>query len=201
MTNLLPWICVAAWAVGAFLARHYGVWIALGTTGLVLGTLSLVVERRTLLDLPRRGVGWGLLGGLAMTLATYGLYPPIATAWPHFFVNANEMYGAFNSIQPWRAVLLLVPIIACEELVWRGVVQTSLAARLGPVTGALVAAIVYGLAHAPTGSPVLVVAALGCGLVWSFLRMTTGGIVAPLVAHLVWDFAVLLVHPLIPKPL
>jgi hypothetical protein len=30
--------------------------------------------------------------------------------------------------------------------------------------------------------------------------MTTGGLVAPLIAHLVWDFTVLLVHPLVPKP-
>jgi len=50
--------------------------------------------------------------------------------------------------------------------------------------------------QAPLGSPSLVVAAFACGLVWSALRAATGSLVPTLVAHLLWDFAVLLWMPL-----
>jgi len=58
-----------------------------------------------------------------------------------------------------------------EELVWRGVVQTALARRLGPWRGVPIAALAYAVAHAPLGSPVLVVVALLCGMAWGALPL------------------------------
>jgi membrane protease YdiL (CAAX protease family) len=196
---ILAWLCVLAWAVGAFAARTFGVWAALGTTGIVLGIACLSREHAVLVRLRRGGFVAGSLGGLAMTLMTYALYPPIAHAWPKFFHDANHLYGAFTSLSPLIATLLLLPIIVSEELVWRGVVQTAFMHRLGDIPGAVVVAFIYAAAHAPTGSPVLVVAALGCGLVWSALRVWTGGIIASLIAHMIWDFSVLLIHPIVFK--
>ena len=50
--------------------------------------------------------------------------------------------------------------------------------------------------QAPLGSPSLVLAALSCGLVWGALRAATASLVPTLVAHLLWDFVVLLWLPL-----
>jgi membrane protease YdiL (CAAX protease family) len=101
--------------------------------------------------------------------------------------------------------MALVPVILGEELVWRGVVQGALARQVGArqVGGErwaiLLGTLLYALAHAPLGSPVLVATAFSCGLAWSGLRHVTAGLVAPLVAHLIWDEMVLLVVPVLPR--
>jgi membrane protease YdiL (CAAX protease family) len=50
---------------------------------------------------------------------------------------------------------------------------------------------------APTGSPVLVLAAFGGGIVWGALRAHTGNLIAPITAHLVWNGVVLFLRPLV----
>ena len=90
-------------------------------------------------------------------------------------------------------------MILGEELVWRGVVQTALMRRLGPWPAVPVGALSYTLAHAPLGSPVLLVVALSCGVVWGALRAASGSLVPTLVAHLLWDLLVLLWLPLDPR--
>ena len=97
---------------------------------------------------------------------------------------------------PAIASLALLPVITGEELVWRGLVQTELVRRLGRWTGVVLAALAYALAHAPLGSPLLVAAALLCGMVWGTLRAATASLVPSLLAHLVWDILVFLVLPL-----
>ncbi len=74
--------------------------------------------------------------------------------------------------------------------------QTALVRRLGPWRGVILAALAYALAHAPLGSPVLVVVALSCGVVWGALRAASASLVPSLLAHLVWDILVLLWLPL-----
>ena len=94
------------------------------------------------------------------------------------------------------AAIALGPVIVGEELVWRGVVQAALVRRLGPWAGVTVAAVAYALVLVPLGSPVMVAAALLCGLFWGTLRITTASLVPTLVAHLLWDGVVLLWLPL-----
>ncbi len=94
------------------------------------------------------------------------------------------------------ASLALLPVVAGEELVWRGAVQTELVRRSGRWRGVVLAALAYALAHAPLGSPLLVAAALLCGLTWGTLRVVTGSLVPSLLAHLVWDILVFLSVPL-----
>ncbi|MBK8172028.1 MAG: CPBP family intramembrane metalloprotease [Sandaracinaceae bacterium] len=83
-----------------------------------------------------------------------------------------------------------------EEIVWRSVVQDALVNRIGLRWGVVVAAVLYAVSLAPLGSPVLILVALLCGLTWSVLRATTASLLAPIVAHLVWDLMVLFLVPL-----
>jgi membrane protease YdiL (CAAX protease family) len=41
-----------------------------------------------------------------------------------------------------------------------------------------------------------VLCAFVCGTVWATLRVATGSIVVPILAHVLWDLGVLLVWPL-----
>jgi membrane protease YdiL (CAAX protease family) len=131
-----------------------------------------------------------------MTAATYALFPLVVRVAPSSAHEAHGLYAAFGSVSPALAASLLLPIIVGEELVWRGIVQGAVTRHTGATAGVLLTAALYAIAHAPVGSPLLVVVAFGCGLVWSGLRARTGNLVAPLTAHVVWDVCVLIVRPL-----
>jgi membrane protease YdiL (CAAX protease family) len=91
----------------------------------------------------------------------------------------------------------LVAIALCEELVWRGWVQTELGLRLG-ARAWMLAALLYGLAHAATlvtlrdgvagPNPLLFLAALGCGLCWGYLRERSGRLFPGLVSHAAFTY-------------
>ncbi len=191
--------CAVVWLVASASARAVGIWLALGGAAVVLGAAILVREPRAALRLLRpsaRLVAVGAVVGWAMAAATYLLYPVLARALPFLRADMARLYASFRAPPMAIAALALLPVIAGEELVWRGVVQTELVRRLGPWRGILLASIAYALAHAPLGSPVLVVAALACGVVWGALRAATASLVPSLLAHLAWDMLVLLWVPL-----
>jgi membrane protease YdiL (CAAX protease family) len=115
---------------------------------------------------------------------------------PSVGLDVARLYATFGAPSLARLALLLPLVIACEEMVWRGVVQAALARRVGPVAAPLLGAAAYAAAHALAGSLTLVLACVGCGLCWGALRWLTRGLVAPLIAHLMWDLAVLVLWPL-----
>jgi len=92
----------------------------------------------------------------------------------------------------------LCTIVLAEELVWRGFVLEELTERLGNRRGWLLAALLYALAALPTvylardpiagPNPLLVVAAFGCGMVWTFMAGRFGRLLPSAVAHLVFTY-------------
>jgi membrane protease YdiL (CAAX protease family) len=186
------------WSCAAALARVAGIWVSVGGAAVLLGAALLATRRATLAPWLRPTPASLLLGGAAgvvMSLATVVLGPVLLLI-PGGADQLALLYAGFAALPPWAALLLLAPIIAGEELVWRGVVQRTLAGRLGELRAVAAAAALYGVAHAPIGSWVLCLAAAGCGVVWSALAARTRGLAAPFVAHVVWDVAVLFVAPI-----
>ena len=191
--------CIAAWLVAAACARLIGIWLAIGVTSAVLGTVVFVLDRRAAGKLLRPSPVLILLGvaaGGLMALATRLAYPVVSHRFPFIVADTARLYASFRGPSSFIAIAALAPIILGEELVWRGVVQTSLVQRLGRAGGVALAAVTYGLAHVPFGSPVLVGVAILCGFAWGSLRAMARSLVPPLVAHLVWDVLVLLWLPL-----
>jgi membrane protease YdiL (CAAX protease family) len=78
-----------------------------------------------------------------------------------------------------------------EELYFRG----ALYAAIGRRHAVLVSTIVYGLTTVGTGIPLLVLAALALGLVTALQRRVTGGILGPVITHLVWSLGMLFLLP------
>jgi len=188
---------ILAWLVAN--AGTLDIWLANGSAALALGSAVLLFDRAASTALLRPNVRLLLLGGAvgaSMAAATYRLYALVLRGWPFVATDMAHLYAAFRAPSTVVAAAALVPVIVGEELVWRGVVQTLFVQRLGLLRGVTGAALVYALVQAPLGSPSLVVAAFSCGLVWSALRAATGSLVPTLVAHLLWDFAVLLWMPL-----
>jgi membrane protease YdiL (CAAX protease family) len=191
--------CIAAWLAAAACARFIGIWLAIGVTSVVLGIAVFVLDRPAAGKLLRPSPALILLGaatGGLMALATRLAYPIVAHRFPFIVTDIARLYASFRGPASFIAIAALAPIILGEELVWRGVVQTSLVQRLGRGAGVALAAVAYGLSHVPFGSPVLAAVAILCGFAWGGLREMTESLVPALVAHLVWDVLVLLWLPL-----
>lgn len=76
-----------------------------------------------------------------------------------------------------------------EEVLFRGVVQGFLTEAVGPVTGLLGAAVLFGLAHMVTRTYAVLAGLVGIYLGW--LAMVGGGLWIPMVAHAAYDFVAL----------
>jgi uncharacterized protein len=174
-----------------------GIWGGIGGTSLALAALLLWRDREQLLPLlspTARGLGWGAAGTVVMVAATYGLFPLAIRFCPPLAADADRLYAQFGAPSPLVLFGLLPLIILSEEIVWRGAVQNAVEARGLPA--AVGVGVLYGIAHLPAGSWLLAGVAAAAGTYWALLRHVSGGLVAPLLAHLVWDALVLVFLPL-----
>jgi membrane protease YdiL (CAAX protease family) len=193
-----PAAVVLVWLAGAALSRAVGMWAGVGGAALALGAALLVLDGRRLraLVVPRPGaLAYGLAVGAFMALGTRPLYQLVADFSAPLATDVGALYarlGASRSV--WRA-LHLTAIVAGEEIVWRGFVQSALERRYDARAGVLLAAVLYALAHVPIGSALLVALAFTCGLIWSGMRVATSSLLAPFIAHLLWDWAVVFIAP------
>jgi membrane protease YdiL (CAAX protease family) len=149
----------------------------------------------------------GAAGLYALAWAFVRLIAPVGSPREIWLVS---VYGQIGNPQVLRAQAPLVAgtilfVSACEEIVWRGAVPEILAERFGSRRAWVASALLYGAAYAPTlwslraGStlnPVIVVAALGGGLVWGAMARGFGSLVPSIVAHAFFDWIVVMMVPL-----
>lgn len=186
------------WAVAMILARNLGPWIPIAFAALGMSAVVLAADRMLMRELFRpalRPMLLGLAAGTVMVSGTYLLFPLFARAPLTVGQGTDSLYATFLGGQPTLAVLLFViPIIAAEEILWRGSFQEWAASLSGrPVGTVVISAAVYAIAHAPFGSGLLVAVAFACGLYWSALRSVSGSLIPALIAHLMWDLALILI--------
>jgi hypothetical protein len=92
-------------------------------------------------------------------------------------------------------------IAALEEIAWRGLVMRSLQAVTAGPRAAAITTLLYAAAHLPTltllrmpgagPNPLLVLAALGCGAVWSLMLLRTGRLIPSVLAHAVFTWSLI----------
>jgi membrane protease YdiL (CAAX protease family) len=78
-----------------------------------------------------------------------------------------------------------------EEMLFRGVLQGSLAGRLGPWPALAIASLFFGLMHAITATYAVLAALLGVYLGWIYL-LCDNNLLAATVPHVLYDFVALL---------
>jgi uncharacterized protein len=104
-------------------------------------------------------------------------------------VNSVLDYARFASL-PLVALITLINGLA-EELFFRGALYAGIGERY-PVlwtTG------LYALTTATTGNPMLVLAAVILGLLVGLQRRVTGGILGPMLTHVIWSLSMLFILP------
>jgi uncharacterized protein len=161
---------------------------------------------------------WPIAGdftrGLAGAVALFGvawaatrLLAPVGSKREIWLVSLYGQIGDPRVLQAHApAVAAAVALAAlAEEIVWRGAVTQLLAERLGSRTAWIGSAGLYALALVPTAwalqtgeglNPLLVIAAAGAGLFWGALARAFGRLVPSILAHALFDWAVLMMFPL-----
>ncbi len=186
-------------------------WLVLGLYA-VLGGLAIARMWRdgTLLDLFRwrsGDIALGFATALALVAGAYGvrrLLVPPGTPSDALIVRVYAQLGELPRERgAYALATLLVTLTALlEELTWRGLVQQVLEERLGHKRGWLAASGLYALAHAPTVvllampgvgyNPLVVMAALGCGVVWGFWVGRLQRLAPSLVSHALFTWVMVM---------
>jgi len=141
-----------------------------------------------------RLVSRGVLAGLALWIGSLGVvglqqlvWPPPPGYLPAFLElhRALRPAGALDAVASLAAVALAPAV--CEELLFRGVALPALVPLLRPAGAALASALLFGLIHvdAVGGELSLYRApfAFAVGLGLAALRLRSGSVVAPILAH------------------
>lgn len=95
----------------------------------------------------------------------------------------------FRKAGPAQFALIAVLAGVGEELLFRGVLQSLLVTWTGPVAGIAMAAVIFGLFHAL--SRLYFVLATIVGIYFGWLAFHFGDLIAPIVAHSLYDFIAL----------
>jgi membrane protease YdiL (CAAX protease family) len=88
---------------------------------------------------------------------------------------------------PWAAVTVLVA--SAEELVLRGALFDAFESAAGPIAAIAATSALFALMHVPLYGWHVVPLDLGVGVVFAGLRLMSGGVIAPALAHSLADLA------------
>lgn len=152
---------------------------------------------------PRWGdLSIGAVTAMLLLLASWAVrtyYAPPASPRQAWLLRIYLQVGDSEEIQrsiALTAVVLLVPVL--EEIVWRGFVQSRLTDLVGPRGAPALTALLYGLSVVPTvwllrdpaagPNPLLVIGALGCGIVWSYTVVLTRRLTPVIFSHMAFTY-------------
>ena len=220
--NVAPFLVMLIVAAGQALAWNveragtlsFTLW-AIGPS-VVLAALGAAWLRREDGELALLAPRWGDASlGIVCALALFGgawllvhVLAPAGTpreAWMARIYLQLGPAGALKS-QMIPLVIGLVVIAVVEETLWRGVVTRLLEPSTGSRRAWIVSALLYAGAHVPTlflladptagKNPMVVLGALGGGLVWGALARRTGRLVPGILAHVAFDWTVVVLFRL-----
>lgn len=124
---------------------------------------------------------WAIAAGIAGAALLVAAW---ATSAPHLLLGAGEHLGP---LLLWTPLVALVAV--AEEIALRGVLFGALLEAAGAPMAVAVTSIVFALMHVPLYGWGAVPLDLVVGLLLGGLRLLSGGVTAPAVAHVLADLA------------
>jgi uncharacterized protein len=138
----------------------------------------------------------GLLAAVILFLVFYAGNYLIRMIFKDAGAGISDVYSFKQDASPLRiGILMLLVIGPGEEFFWRAYLQRHFMKRFGQRAGFILATFLYAAVHVATGNPVLVLAALVCGLFWGWLYLRYRSMIINVVSHTLWDIAVFLLLP------
>jgi len=199
-------LAVILWYV-MFVIRPFNFWLMMSFSTGLLSILTFFVMGR--LWQRAEWNGRNILLGIASALLLWGVFWIgnhilifISDIFPELPLqraeNINSVYANRGALSRYVvAALLFFPIGFGEEVFWRGFVQSSLQNKIKPLYAWLLATFLYMAVHIATGNPILLIAALVCGLFWGWMYWKTGSLVPVLISHMLWDPLIFIILPII----
>jgi membrane protease YdiL (CAAX protease family) len=191
---------------GIFVLKPFNFWFMLTFSTFLLAAIAFLLGRP--LPLSREFTARNVLLGVVLAALLYavfyagnqflkmvsGLFPALL---PDRAGNIASVYANLGGLSPAVVGLLLFfPIGFGEEVFWRGFVQRRLSERWSAGLAFVVTSLLYTGIHLGTGNPVLILAALTCGLFWGGFYWATGSLVPVLVSHMLWDPFIFVIAPI-----
>lgn len=181
-------------------ATPLGMWLGTGLAAAIGLLAGFGLARDSLLPLLRptpSSLALGTFTGALMAAVTHLVYPVAVQFVPAIEPAALALYARLDGPPGKLAALpIVLAVVVAEELVFRGLAYDQLRARFGPAVSVALAVALYTVPQLASGSWLLPLLAIGCGAIWTLLRHWTGGLVIPVLTHLVWDLAVMVAFPL-----
>jgi membrane protease YdiL (CAAX protease family) len=202
-TRPSPAVTAATLAVGyasfasTFLGPKERFWQRMTRTGLLLGSAALATDGDLRSARPKPK---DLATGAAIAAALYAVFTvgdkAARVIMPSGAKDIGEVY-ALRTLRPKSeiAARLAAVVGPAEELYWRGMLQSELTRRLGPVKGAAAATAAYSGVHLCTRNPTLIGAATVAGAGWSGLAAAGVSMPALVLSHIIWDIWIFLIQP------
>lgn len=189
-----------------FVLHHLGPldfwwWMALNLVALI--SLACLIDagfRGAMISDLKSQIARKCLIGFGSALVLYVVFWAGNNLSRHMFASAGRgiaaVYDFKQGASTIRVALLMAGIIGPgEEIFWRGYLQRGLALRIGPTAGFFAVTALYTGIHVFSGNPMLILAALICGLFWGALYLRFESVLLNAVSHTVWDVAVFLLFP------
>lgn len=203
-----------AWHVERAGTPAFALWSMLPTV--LLAALGVLWLRREEGDLQLLAPRWGDASlAVVCALVLFGgawllvhVLAPAGTPREAWMARLYLQFGPGGELKKQMVVVViaLVTIAIAEEVLWRGVVTRLLEPMAGSRRAWIVSAVLYALAHLPTAwlladeaagkNPMLILGALGAGLVWGGLARKLGRLVPGILAHVAFDWTVLVLFRL-----
>jgi membrane protease YdiL (CAAX protease family) len=152
-------------------------------------------------------IGLGVAGSIAARSTESIALLPIIILQPHFRVPEVSEFQRFTTGVSGWIVLALVTCVGApivEELFFRGLIQTRLVSRYGPVVGIGVTSVLFGAAHligwAGPISLVYALAIAGAGVALGTMRHLTGRLGTSMMTHSFFNGQALLILAFVHTP-
>jgi membrane protease YdiL (CAAX protease family) len=145
----------------------------------VLGCKNLFQRFRSSLPILMSVIALGLIGDWLIILG--GAAFEISVHWTEWFVPQLVWGSQAESLKIAIEVVVLAPIF--EELIFRGIVFSTLRTKFGFTASMIGSATVFALAHGY--GPIAFLAVFWSGLLWAWLYERTGSVIPGMCAHAV----------------
>lgn len=182
--------------VATWLALALGIRV-LWQAAMPLAFLTWWIASRSVPSL--RASGWLIMGSVPwpQTILCAAATPIALATWvslmsPDLSDLLNQIPQVAWPVLLAGAVLFMFVNAIGEELIWRGLFTDRLASMFGPLTAIMIQGISFGAQHAqgvPRGLVGMGLAGMW-GIMLGWLRRSSGGMLAPILAHLVADATV-----------
>jgi membrane protease YdiL (CAAX protease family) len=166
---------------------------ALTLIGLLLAGL-FGVPLRELIPEAGEPLAWAMVRGVLVTVPMVAVFFLLVhVPWPSLRQLRQQVESLIHEMFPAASIsqFALIAVLAGvgEELLFRGVLQTLLVSWTTPVLGLAIGSLVFGAAHAL--SKLYFFLATLIGLCFGWLVLHYQDLVAPMVAHSLYDFVAL----------